>query len=120
MRGSAPCQKMTTTKTIRLAALLIASIVSAELGLSQTSGARNQAMGGTGVASSNPQTAAFVNPAMIRHGAGDQGFSVVLPFVGAFAADQGDFVDKIDDLQDSLEAVRGLLNAGDFEGANAL
>ena len=111
---------MTTTKTIRIAALLTASIISADLGLSQTSGARNQAMGGTGVASSNPQTAAFVNPAMIRHGASDQGLSVVVPFVGVFAADQGDFADKIDGLQDSLEAVKGLLNAGDLVGADAL
>ena len=111
---------MTTTKTIRLAALLTASIISADLGLSQTSGARNQAMGGTGVASSNPQTAAFVNPAMIRHGAGDQGLSVVVPFVGVFAADQGDLADKIDGFQDSLEAVKGLLNAGNLMGADAL
>ncbi|MEE2940249.1 MAG: conjugal transfer protein TraF [Planctomycetota bacterium] len=108
------------TKTIRLVALIAVSTIATDLGLSQTSGARNQALGGTGVASSNPQTAAFVNPAMIRHGAGDQGLSVVVPFVGAFAADQGDFADKVDDLQGSIDVVKAFLNAGDLVSADAL
>ena len=88
---------MTTIKTIRIAAILAASTVTCDLGLSQTSGARNQAMGGTGVASSRPQTAPFVNPAMIRHGADHQAMPVLASFAGAYATNEGDFVDEIND-----------------------
>lgn len=86
----------------------------------QSSGARNQAMGGAGVASSHPQVAAFVNPALVRHNAGDQGFSLVLPFVGVFAADPDELVDGIDALQDSIDRLQDRLDAGDVPGANAL
>lgn len=111
---------MTTIKTIRIAAILAASTVTCDLGLSQTSGARNQAMGGTGVASSTPQTAPFVNPAMIRHGADRQAMPVLASFAGAYATNEGDFVDEINHLQDSLDALKTLLTAGDFAGADAL
>lgn len=111
---------MTTIKTIRIAALVAASTVTCGLGLSQTSGARNQAMGGTGVASSSPQAAPFVNPAMIRHGADHQAMPVLTSFAGAYATNEGDFVNEINDLQDSLDALKARLNAGDLVGADAL
>ncbi|MEO0663205.1 MAG: conjugal transfer protein TraF [Planctomycetota bacterium] len=102
------------------AAACLAAPCLASPALAQTSGARNQAMGGTGVASSRPEVAAFINPAMIRHGSKDAGISIVLPFVGVVAADPDELVDGIDDLQDSIEALQERIDAADVPGANAL
>lgn len=48
--------------------------------------ARNDAMGGTGVASSHYGTAALANPALLTHFGASDDFSLILPSVGAQAA----------------------------------
>lgn len=45
--------------------------------------ARNDAMGGTGVASSHYGTAALANPALLTHFGASDDFSLILPSVGA-------------------------------------
>lgn len=45
--------------------------------------ARNDAMGGTGVASSHYGTAALANPALLTHSGASDDFSLILPSVGA-------------------------------------
>lgn len=49
--------------------------------------ARNDAMGGTGVASSHYGTAALANPALLTHFGASEDFSLILPSVGAQVSD---------------------------------
>lgn len=105
-------------KRILFAAAAAASL--SPLTQAQSSGARNQAMGGAGVASSNPQVSPFINPALMHHNVKDQGFSMALPFVGLTAADPDDLVDKVDELQDSIDRLQARIDAADVPGADAL
>lgn len=61
--------------------------------------ARNDAMGGTGVASSHYGTAALSNPALLTHFGPSDDFSLVLPSVGAQVSDPDNTVDKADDVK---------------------
>ena len=60
--------------------------------------ARNDAMGGTGVASSHYGVAPLANPALLtKHNSNDD-FSLLLPSVGAQVADPDDVSNKADDV----------------------
>lgn len=61
--------------------------------------ARNDAMGGTGVASSNYGTAALSNPALLTHFGQNDNFSLLLPSVGAQVSDPNKAVDTADDVK---------------------
>ena len=61
--------------------------------------ARNDAMGGTGVASSHYGTAALSNPALLTHFGPSDDFSLVLPSVGAQVSDPDNTVDRADDVK---------------------
>lgn len=86
----------------------------------QATGARNQAMGGAGVASSRPQDALFLNPALALHGHRDQGVSVTLPYFGASVVDRDELVDAVDTFQDTLVDLQTALDNGNAAAANAL
>ncbi|ENR8356307.1 conjugal transfer protein TraF [Escherichia coli] len=66
--------------------------------------ARNDAMGGTGVASSHYSVAPLANPALLtKHNSNDD-FSLLLPSVGAQLSDPNDIANKADDIQDDWDA----------------
>lgn len=66
--------------------------------------ARNDAMGGTGVASSHYGVAPLANPALLtKHNSSDD-FSLLLPSVGAQLSDPNDIANKADDIQDDWDA----------------
>ncbi|EGM9638907.1 conjugal transfer protein TraF [Escherichia coli] len=66
--------------------------------------ARNDAMGGTGVASSHYGVAPLANPALLtKHNSNDD-FSLLLPSVGAQLSDPNDIASKADDIQDDWDA----------------
>lgn len=65
--------------------------------------ARNDAMGGTGVASSHYGVAPLANPALLtKHNSNDD-FSLLLPSVGAQVADPDDVSNKADDVKDDWD-----------------
>ncbi|WP_376749558.1 conjugal transfer protein TraF [Mixta calida] len=68
--------------------------------------ARNDAMGGTGVASSNYTTAPLSNPALLTKGRAEDRVSVILPSVGVQISDKDKMVDKIDDVTDTVNHYR--------------
>ncbi|MCX8956981.1 conjugal transfer protein TraF [Erwinia psidii] len=75
------------------------------IGATAWSEARNDAMGGTGVASSGWAGAALVNPAlMTRHAASDD-VGIILPGVGAKVSDPDNLRDGIDRVQDAWTAL---------------
>ncbi|QDO85805.1 conjugal transfer protein TraF [Shewanella psychropiezotolerans] len=75
--------------------------------------ARSDAMGGAGVASSNREGAAFINPALLALQAPKfNNFAMLLPAIGADGADKDQMVDKFDSLQDSYDALDAAISAG--------
>lgn len=94
-----------------IALLTAAATATGALAAPQASGPRNLAMGGTGVASSDPWTAAFANPALTRFRDERTGLSVALPFVTATARDDDELLDAVDDFQETLDTLQAQIDA---------
>lgn len=96
-------------------ALLAAATATATgaLAAPQASGPRNLAMGGTGVASSDPWTAPFANPALTRFRDERTGLSVALPFLTATVRDDDELFDAVDEFQDTLDTLQAQVDAMD-------
>lgn len=65
--------------------------------------ARNDAMGGTGVASSTYGTAVLANPALMTKAQPEDNVTLILPAAGAQLSDKNKLIDKVDDLTDSVD-----------------
>ncbi|MCX8958802.1 conjugal transfer protein TraF [Erwinia psidii] len=70
--------------------------------------ARNDAMGGTGVASSTYSSAVLANPALMTKAKPEDNVSIILPAVGAQLTDKNKLIDKVDDLTDSVDHYQDL------------
>lgn len=76
--------------------------------------ARSDAMGGAGVASSNREGAAFINPALLALQAPKfNNFAMLLPVLGVDGADSDQMIDKFDSLQDAYDALDVAIGSGD-------
>lgn len=76
--------------------------------------ARNDAMGGTGVASSSYGSAVLANPALMTKAKPEDSVSIILPAVGAQISDKGKLVDKVDDLTNSVDRYKDLADSITF------
>ena len=65
--------------------------------------ARNDAMGGTGVATANYGSAAFINPALLAKSQPEDDITVILPAVGAQITDKDNLEDEIDKINDRID-----------------
>ena len=75
--------------------------------------ARSDAMGGTGVASSNREGAAFINPALLAlYAPKFKDFVLLLPVIGADGADKDKMADKLDFLENSYDSLDAAITAG--------
>lgn len=72
--------------------------------------ARNDAMGGTGVASGNYGSGVLINPALLAKSRPDDDVTVILPTVGAQISDKDNLRDKIDDISDDVNNYRHSLD----------
>ena len=63
---------------------------------------KSMAMGGAGVAVPNPGSAPFFNPALLSIADSEDDFALELPILGGHIADSDDFIDAIDNFDDSL------------------
>ena len=99
---------------VSLAFLAAAATATGALAAPQASGPRNLAMGGTGVASSDPWTAPFANPALTRFRDERTGLSVALPFLTATVRDDDELFDAVDEFQDTLDTLQALVDDGDL------
>ncbi|MGO3229189.1 MAG: conjugal transfer protein TraF, partial [Oceanisphaera sp.] len=80
--------------------------------------ARNDAMGGVGVASSHYGVAALVNPALVaKDDKITDDFSLVLPSIGIQASDKDDLIDAFDDLSDSYDRFEQDIDNAGVSGA---
>jgi len=76
--------------------------------------ARNDAMGGTGVASSTFGSAALANPALLTKAQPGDEVSVIIPSVGIQVTDKDKLVDKVDDISSAVDGYRGLADNFSF------
>lgn len=65
--------------------------------------ARNDAMGGTGVASANYGSGALVNPALLAKAQEENRVTVILPSVSAQITDKDHLENRIDDISDKID-----------------
>ncbi|VEA43597.1 conjugative transfer protein [Salmonella enterica subsp. enterica] len=65
--------------------------------------ARNDAMGGTGVASANYGSGVLLNPALLAKAKPEDNITVVLPAVGVQITDKDNLQDEIDDISDKVD-----------------
>lgn len=72
--------------------------------------ARNDAMGGTGVASANYGSAVLINPALLAKSQPDDDVSVVIPSVGGQITDKDNLRDQIDDISDEIDHYKNVLD----------
>jgi len=80
--------------------------------------ARNDAMGGTGVASSTYGTAVLANPALMTKAQPDDDVSIILPAAGLQVTDKNKLIDKVDDLTDSVDRYKDIASSGAFNFAD--
>ena len=68
--------------------------------------ARNDAMGGTGVASSTWGSAVLANPALMTKAKPDDNVSIIFPSAGAQVTDKDKLLDRVDEITDSVDRYR--------------
>ena len=71
--------------------------------------ARNDAMGGTGVASANYGSGVLINPALLAKAKPDDDVTLIAPTIGAQISDKDDLRSKIDDISDDINTYRRVL-----------
>ncbi len=74
--------------------------------------ARNDAMGGTGVASSSYTAAALANPALLTHYQANDDIGLILPAIGAQVSDPDNLQDGFDNVKDSWDRFNNAIGAG--------
>lgn len=72
--------------------------------------ARNDAMGGTGVASANYGSAVLINPALLAKAKPDENITVIFPSIGAQISDKDNLRDDIDSISDEINRYRNSLD----------
>ncbi|WP_313571538.1 conjugal transfer protein TraF [Pantoea piersonii] len=76
--------------------------------------ARNDAMGGTGVASSTWSSAVLANPALMTRAQPDDNVGIIFPSAGLQITDKDKMVDKVDDISDTVDRYRDVINGLTF------
>ncbi|MFX0567651.1 conjugal transfer protein TraF [Kosakonia cowanii] len=72
--------------------------------------ARNDAMGGTGVASANYGSGALINPALLAKGQPEDDVTVILPSVQAQISDKDNLRDEIDYINDKVDQYKNVVD----------
>nr|WP_315079007.1 conjugal transfer protein TraF [uncultured Kosakonia sp.] len=72
--------------------------------------ARNDAMGGTGVASANYGSGALINPALLAKGQPEDDVTVILPSVQAQISDKDNLRDEIDYINDKVDQYKDVVD----------
>lgn len=72
--------------------------------------ARNDAMGGTGVASSTYGSAVLANPALMTRAQPEDNVAIIFPSAGLQITDKDKMVDKVDDISDTVDRYKDVIN----------
>lgn len=85
-------------------AIAVSFLVSQQANAANTwAEARNDAMGGTGVASANYGSGVLINPALLAKAKPEDSVTVILPAVGAQITDKDNLQDEIDEISDKID-----------------
>ena len=76
--------------------------------------ARNDAMGGTGVASANYGSGVLINPALLAKAKPDDDITLIAPTIGGQISDKDNLRSKIDDIIDDVNNYRQVLSTIDL------
>jgi len=72
--------------------------------------ARNDAMGGTGVASANYGSGALINPALLAKAKPEDDVTIILPSVQAQITDKDNLRDEIDNINDKIDGYKDVVD----------
>lgn len=72
--------------------------------------ARNDAMGGTGVASSTYGSAVLANPALMTKAQPEDKVSIIFPSAGIQVTDKDKLIDKVDDISDTVDRYENVID----------
>jgi len=98
---------------------LLSFLILSPLTMAEIYNSRNAGMGGAGVASSQFDTAAHSNPALLASPNLDKGVAIIFPAVGAEASDKDEVIDTIDDLEDKFDEFEIVTEAATFDAVRA-
>ena len=94
-------------------ALLVAALLHHNPVLGQATSARQQSLGGAGVASAKAQNSAFMNPALAQRARDSDRIEITAPVVTFVGADESNVRQGVENLQDSIEALQAGLGGPD-------
>lgn len=72
--------------------------------------ARNDAMGGTGVASANYGSGALINPALLAKAKPEDDITIILPSIQAQITDKDNLRDEIDNINDKIDQYKDVVD----------
>ena len=72
--------------------------------------ARNDAMGGTGVASSTWSSAVLANPALMTKAKPEDNVSIIFPSAGVQVTDKDKLINRVDDITDSVDRYKDVID----------
>ena len=97
--------------TLSFLTLALGAVSSAAMAVPYAFEARQEAMGGTGVASARYLSAPLYNPARLAFSNADDDVGILLPVVGAEVFDKDDLSGQADDLSDNYDAYQSAYDA---------
>ena len=103
--------------TLSFLTLALGAISSTAMAAPYAFEARQEAMGGTGVASARYLSAPLYNPARLAFSKADDDVGILLPVVGAEVYDQDDLSGQVDDLSDNYDEYREAYDAYQANGS---
>ena len=102
---------MEKKRKLSLVAIAVSFFVANQAGAANTwAEARNDAMGGTGVASANYGSGPLINPALLAKAKPDDDITVILPSVQAQISDKDNLRDEIDDINDKIDGYKDVVD----------
>ncbi len=96
---------------LSVVAIAVSFFVANQAGAANTwAEARNDAMGGTGVASANYGSGALINPALLAKAKPEDDVTVIFPSISAQVTDEGNLRDEINDISNKIDHYKSTID----------
>ncbi|MDN2487211.1 conjugal transfer protein TraF [Kosakonia sacchari] len=102
---------MNKKRKLSVVAIAVSFFAANQAGAANTwAEARNDAMGGTGVASANYGSGALINPALLAKAKPEDDITIILPSVQAQITDKDNLRDEIDNINDKIDGYKDVID----------
>ncbi|NUL39625.1 conjugal transfer protein TraF [Kosakonia sacchari] len=102
---------MNKKRKLSVVAIAVSFFAANQAGAANTwAEARNDAMGGTGVASANYGSGALINPALLAKAKPEDDVTIILPSVQAQITDKDNLRDEIDNINDKIDGYKDVID----------